>query len=40
MGGDIDDVTSKRIVIAFFPPNWIKGGGSMIHVVGIEDLNV
>lgn len=40
VGGDIDDVTGKRIVIAAFPLNWIKGDGSMVRVVGIEGLDV
>ncbi len=38
VGGDIDQVTGKRVTIAAFPLNWIKGDGSMLRVVAIEGL--
>jgi kynurenine formamidase len=40
VGGDIDEITGKRVTIAAFPLNWIKGDGSMIRVVAIEGLDV
>ncbi|HVB34948.1 MAG TPA: cyclase family protein [Patescibacteria group bacterium] len=40
MGGDIDEITGKRLTIAAFPLRWIKGDGSMIRVVAIEGLEL
>ena len=40
VGGDIDEVTGKRVTIAAFPLRWTKGDGSMIRVVAIEGLDL
>jgi kynurenine formamidase len=40
IGGDVDQVTGKRVTIAAFPLRWIHGDGSMIRVVAIEGLDL
>jgi kynurenine formamidase len=40
VGGDVDEVTGKRVTIAAFPLRWIHGDGSMVRVVAIEGLDL
>jgi kynurenine formamidase len=40
VGGEVDQVTGKRVTIAAFPLRWIRGDGSMIRVVAIEGLDL
>lgn len=37
VGGDIDKVTGKRVTIAGFPIRWVKGDGSIVRLVAIEE---
>ncbi len=37
VGGDIDQVTGKRVTIAGFPIRWVKGDGSIVRLVAIEE---
>ncbi len=37
VGGDIDQVTGKRVTIAGFPIRWVKGDGSIVRLVAIVD---
>jgi len=40
VGGEIDEITVKRVIIAAFPLRETKGDGSMIRLVAIEGLNL
>ena len=37
LGGDIDEVTGKRVTIAAFPWRWVGGDGCITRVVAITD---
>jgi len=37
IGGDIDEVTGKRVTIAAFPWRWVGGDGCIIRLVAIID---
>lgn len=37
VGGDIDQVTGKRVTIAGFPLRWVNGDGSIVRMVAIVD---
>jgi kynurenine formamidase len=37
VGGEIDEVTGKRVTIAAFPIRWEKGDGSIVRMVAIVD---
>ena len=37
VGGDIDEVLSKRVTLAGFPIRWTKGAGSIVRLVAIVD---
>jgi kynurenine formamidase len=37
VGGDIDQVTGKRVTIAGFPIRWVNGDGSIVRMVAIVD---
>ena len=39
VGGEIDQVTGKRVTIAAFPIRWVKGDGSIVRMVAIVDKN-
>jgi kynurenine formamidase len=37
VGGQIDDVTGKRVTFAAFPWRWVKGDGCIVRLVAIVD---
>ena len=37
VGGDLDEVTGKRVTISGFPIKWTGGDGSMVRLVAIVD---
>jgi kynurenine formamidase len=37
VGGEVDEVTGKRVTIAAFPIRWEKGDGSIVRMVAIVD---
>ena len=37
VGGDIDQVTGKRVTIAGFPIRWVNGDGSIVRLVAFVD---
>lgn len=37
VGGDIDQVTGRRVTIAAFPWRWVKGDGCIVRMVAIVD---
>jgi kynurenine formamidase len=37
VGGDIDQVTGKRVTFAAFPWRWTKGDGCIVRLVAIVD---
>jgi kynurenine formamidase len=37
VGGDIDQVTGKRVTFAAFPWRWVKGDGCIVRLVAILD---
>jgi len=37
IGGDIDEVTGKRVTIAGFPWRWVGGDGCIVRLVAILD---
>jgi kynurenine formamidase len=37
VGGDIDQVTGKRVTFAAFPWRWVKGDGCIVRLVAIVD---
>jgi kynurenine formamidase len=39
IGGDIDEVTGKRVTIAAFPWRWVGGDGCIVRLVAIVDPN-
>jgi len=37
VGGEIDEVTGKRVTLAAFPWRWVKGDGCIVRMVAIVD---